>query len=218
MRLHRGEVPDEKDMAVFEALDPFDRLPFMDLFKQNQMIMTTTQQKQQDLDMEAIALQSEIETRGRGLVDVKRGLDITAKLATNVENAEKEFHKHRSELMNDLVKADVINKKGQLKVKLRRDKFFSLIDTKTGEINQEVLDMLLEKNPVYTLRFQRLIQLQGNVMKHHMIREQYTAEAPTEVSNTWTGFDGKTYEIGKTYTIGGQKVKCIGENQFEPVK
>jgi len=54
-------------------------------------------------------------------------------------------------------------------------------------------------------------------MKHYMIKEQFTAGEPT-VSNTWTGSDGKTYEIGKTYTIGGKKVKCIGENQFEPVK
>jgi len=213
MRARRGELPDISD---FEGLPPFDRLKIMDLLKQNQMIMTTTQQKQQDLDMEAIALQSEIETRGRGLVDVKRGLDITAKLATNVEDAEKEFHKHRSELMTELRDRDVIDNKGNFKVAWKKNP--SLIDTKTGEIDQEVLGMLLEKYPVYALRFQRLIQLQGNVMRHHMIREQYTAEAPTEVSNTWTGFDGKTYEIGKTYTIGGQKVKCIGENQFEPVK
>jgi len=183
MRARRGELPDISD---FEGLPPFDRLKIMDLLKQNQMIMTTTQQKQQDLDMEAIALQSEIETRGRGLVDVKRGLDITTKLETNIEDAEDEFSDYFSELMTEITdkKMGIIDSKGRLHVKGKNKDV--LFNAETGDFNKGTLDKLYAKYPQYKKRFDRLRRLQANVIKHELIKDQFTPGEPTEeVPEAW---------------------------------
>ena len=219
MRARAGEMV---NMSDFEGLDPFDRMKVMDLLKQNQMIITNAAQKQQALDREDQELQGEMDARKAGsLVDVKRGLDMITDLETNIEDAEGELSDYFSELMNELTgtKKDskkFIDEKGRLEVRGKnKDKLF---DVETGEFNEETLAKLYKKYPQYKKRFDRLRRLQANVAKHQLIKERFAGGEPTETSNTWTGSDGKTYEIGKTYTIGGKKVKCIGENQFEPVK
>ena len=222
MRARRGELPDISD---FEGLPPFDRLKIMDLLKQNQMIMTTTQQKQQALDMEAQALQSTLDARGRGLVDVKRGLDITTKLETNIEDAEEELGDYFSELMNELAGAKkgskkFIDKKGRLEVTGRNKDL--LFDVETGDFNKGTLDKLYAKYPQYKKRFDRLFRLQANVTKHELIKDQFTPGEPT-VSNTWTSPEGKIWETGEigVATKGkykGKKIRHLGNGEFELVE
>lgn len=181
MRARKGEVPDLSD---FEGLPPFDRLKIMDLLKQNQMIMTETQQKQQKLDNEAMQLQSILQNREelarqREQMAGKRGLDIITKLDTGVRDAEEEFSKYRSELLEELT-PKIIDTKGRLKIGGLVKKNPFLINFKTGDLDQEVLGMLLKKHPRYTFRFQRLLQLQANVMKGQAMRDQFTGAEPTE--------------------------------------
>jgi hypothetical protein len=223
MRARAGELPDLSD---FEGLPPFDRLKIMDLLKQNQEIITKSQQKQQDLDMEAMALQNAsaalVERRAdRGLIDMQRWLNMRSKLDTAAEKAETTFDKYRTELLGELESNNKINAKGEAFATIGGKKKIKLINPETGEVNEKAKETFVSKYPRYRGRFKRLEVLRENAKARNEARDKFFGGEPTGVptaSNTWTGSDGKTYEIGKTYTIGGQKVKCIGENQFEPVK
>ena len=63
--------------------------------------------------------------------------------------------------------------------RLKKDVRKSLVNPKTGEIDQEVLGKLLERHPTFANKFQRLFQLQGNVMKSQAMRDGIIPPQPT---------------------------------------
>lgn len=144
-------------------------------------------------------------------VDVKREIDIKRAFNADVEKDEEVFHKHRKELMNELREAKVIEKGGMFRIdtpgRLKKDVRKPLVN-KAGELDMEVLGLLLERHEEYTFKFQRLFQLQANVMKSYMIRDEYLPEESTETKEI-SDKDIPESEIQKGIAIGLTRKEAI---------
>jgi len=189
MRLRRGDVPEDRDMAVFEALDAFDRLPIMDLFKQNKMYREKAQRADRELDIENSKLQGILANReaidlNREQIMAKRFMDMKRNILGDAEKAETAFNEYRSELLGELEETRKINVKGEAFATILGKKKVKLLDD-MGNINKEAVKEFVKKFKRYKGRFDRLEVLRKAKDRHNAGVEAFFSGAPTgEVSDT----------------------------------
>lgn len=225
MRLRRGDVPEDRDMAVFEALDAFDRLPIMDLFKQNKMYRDKAQRADRELDIENNKLQGILANReaidlNREQLMAQRFMNMKRNIITDVEKAEKNFSEYRSELFNDLEEKGIINAKGEVGAKWFGMEKGSLIDPNTGMVDEEIKDRLLKKYSRYRHRFERLEVLRKAKEQRSRAVEEFFGGASADKPIT-----EDEYTVGEVYEFPDPddnfKIKSMvykGNGKFVKVK
>lgn len=196
----RAKAGEAVDPSAFEALTAFDRLPIMDLLKQNNMrveehkikmgeIQRNITQNQELMDYRRRQEEVRARTEERyvvsaGEISAQRQEAKDIRREATAKKDEKEFSDHFSGLMNELMEEKVLNSKGKFRIdtpgRLKKDVRKPLFDPRTGELDQKVLGKLLERHPTFAIKFQRLFQLQGNVMKSQAMRDGVTPQAPQE--------------------------------------
>jgi len=212
------------NMEVLEGMPPVAKMKVQAVMRENVDRERNYQLQKANYDRQIKALDEQIAYHkelqaSRETMDEKRIIDTLTGLDKRIEGADEKFTEEFRTVMSDLEENKIIDSKGRLKVGGIFEENPQLLDPETGSFDEEVLARLIEKHPRYAMRFRRLFTLQANLMRQQMMKDSYLEEGSEEAeeSNTWTGADGNVYEVGKTYTIGGRKVKCVGVNQFEPV-
>ena len=194
IRVRKGEVV---DISAFEALTPFDRLPIMDLLKQNnirteehQRIMKEIQRnitQNQELisyrkRQERIAAEREVRLGASAeQMSIQRWAAMRGKLDTDVEKAATTFNEYRSELLGELEGANKINAKGEAFATIGGKKKKKLIDPDTGEVNEEAKETFVKRYPRYRGRFKRLDELRRNVGIRNLRRDEFFGGEPAGI-------------------------------------
>jgi len=159
----RAKAGEAVDPSAFEALTAFDRLPIMDLLKQNNIRVEEHQRVIGEIQRNITQNQELISYRKRqerlaaereerlGIsaeqMSIQRWAKMRTELDTAVEKAATTFDDYRSELLGELEEADKINAKGEAFATIGGRKKIKLIDPDTGEVNEEAKEEFVKKYP-----------------------------------------------------------------------
>ena len=180
--LDKGMRGEEMDMEIFEGLPQYSRVAINGLYRQNVDRAREFKQREDELKIVGLKLEETLEYH-KGLQEARESVRERREFTTfkDVQNAikgtRKDLHDEKREFMQALSDADIITAKG----KYRRGvaglgalwKNKPILDPETGDFDIEVISELLEKYPQFRFRFERIIELDRQLMQYLLLTDAY---------------------------------------------